>query len=160
MKRRIYKTGAALTLLIVLSGCAAWTSQPKASLYDRLGGEETIQTVVSDFIDTVGADRRIQNPKVQARLAEIDIGKLKMHVANQVCMATGGPCRYEGRNMKEAHANLGISGEEFDYVVEDLVRTLDKYRVGSREKEDLLALLAPMKSDIVEVASSQSPSGS
>jgi hemoglobin len=155
MKSRVYKTGAALALLIVLSGCAAWTSPPGASLYNRLGGEKAIRTVVSDFIDTVGGDRRIQSPKVQARLAEIDIGKLKMHVANQVCMATGGPCKYEGRNMKEAHANLGISGEEFGYVVDDLVRTLDKYRVGAREKDELLALLAPMKSDIVEVASSQ-----
>jgi hemoglobin len=36
-------------------------------------------------------------------------------------------------------------------LVEDLVKSLDTFKVPAREKEELLALLAPMKKDIVEV---------
>jgi len=51
---------------------------------------------VNDFIDTVGSDQRIQNPKVSERMANIDIDWLKKLVIHQVCMAAGSPCDYQG----------------------------------------------------------------
>jgi hemoglobin len=45
---------------------------------------------------------------------------------------------------------MGISQAEFEAVVDDLVKTLDHYKVPKREKQELLALLAPMRNDIVE----------
>ncbi len=121
----------------------------ETSLYDRLGGMKAIQAVVNDFIDTVGGDKRITNAKVAQRLKEIDIAKLKSLVADQVCAGSGGPCEYKGRSMKESHAGLGITDAEFGYVVDDLVKTLDKYNVPEKEKGELLAILGPMKPDIV-----------
>ncbi len=121
----------------------------EATLYDRLGGMKAIEAVVNDFIDTVGSDKRITNPKVGQRLKEIDIAKLKSLVADQVCAGTGGPCEYKGRSMKESHAGLAITDAEFGYVVDDLVKTLDKYKVPEKEKGELLAILGPMKPDIV-----------
>jgi hemoglobin len=52
--------------------------------------------------------------------------------------------------MKAAHAGMGITGGEFEAVVDDLVQTLDHYKVPDREKNELLAMLAPMRGDIVE----------
>ncbi len=140
-----------LCILLVLHACGTTPSQTQASLYDRLGGKKAIDMVVNDFVDTVGSDQRIKNQKVAERLAAIDIGNLKRLVSDQVCMASGGPCTYTGRDMKTAHTNLGITEAEWNYVVDDLVKTLHKYKVPEKEQQELLALLGPMKGDIVEV---------
>ena len=65
-------------------------------------------------------------------------------------MATGGPCTYAGRSMKEAHAGMDITEAEFEIMVDDLVQTLNAYKVPKKEQDELLALLAPMKSDVVQ----------
>jgi hemoglobin len=52
--------------------------------------------------------------------------------------------------MKSAHTGMGVSGANFDALVEDLVWALDKLKVGKAEKSDLLGALGPMKADIVE----------
>jgi len=52
--------------------------------------------------------------------------------------------------MKSAHMGMGVSGGDFDALVEDLVWALDKLHVGKTEKNDLLGALGPMKADIVE----------
>jgi hemoglobin len=54
--------------------------------------------------------------------------------------------------MKETHKGLAITEDEFNYVVDDLIKTLDKYKVPEKEKQELLAILGPMKPDIVEVS--------
>jgi hemoglobin len=76
-------------------------------------------------------------------------------LVDQVCEASGGPCTYSGRDMKEAHLGMGVTSGEFDALVEDLVATLDKFSVPSAEQGELLGLLGPMKPDIVEVDSSE-----
>jgi hemoglobin len=76
-------------------------------------------------------------------------------LVDQVCEATDGPCTYNGRDMKEAHAGLGVTAGEFDALVEDLVATLDGFDVPGPESGELLDLLAPMRADIIEVESSE-----
>ena len=146
MKKHRYLYVAVIFALIAASGCAAPTIMPTSSLYDRLGGKPAITAVVNDFIDLVGRDARIIHAPAPARVPVV-----KTLLADMVCQASGGPCTYGGRDMKSAHAGLGITNAEFDAVVDDLVKTLDKYKVGEKEKNELLSLLAPMKSDIVEV---------
>ncbi|WP_447975355.1 group I truncated hemoglobin [Nitrospira sp. Kam-Ns4a] len=116
------------------------------SLYDRLGGKAAIQAVVDEFVTNVAKDGRISG-----RFANVDIPKLKGHLVDQVCEATGGPCRYRGRDMKAAHAGMRITTGDFNALVEDLVRALDKLKVPEQEKRELLALLGPMQKDIVEL---------
>jgi hemoglobin len=140
-----------LGILVAIGACATQAPKEEATLYDRLGGKEAIQAVVSDFVDTVGGDKRITNEKVAQRLKEIDIDQLKALLADQICMGAGGPCEYKGRNMRESHVGLGISNQEFDYVVDDLVQIMNKYKVPEKEQNELLAILGPMRPDIVEV---------
>jgi hemoglobin len=52
--------------------------------------------------------------------------------------------------MTTAHMAIGITGADFNALVEDLVGALDKFKVGDKEKGDLLGALGPMKTDIVE----------
>ena len=114
------------------------------TLYERLGGKEAITAVVDDFVGRVAADSRING-----KFATADIPRLKRLLVEQICTAAGGPCTYTGRDMKTSHAGMGITGPQFDALVEDLVATLDKFKVPAREKNELLSVLGPMKSDIV-----------
>jgi hemoglobin len=74
---------------------------------------------------------------------------------DQVCEATGGPCTYTGRDMRETHDGMAVSAGEFDARVQDLVATLDEFDVPEAEKDELLGLLGPMRGDIVEVESAE-----
>src|SRR6266487_625497 len=76
--------------------------------------------------------------------------KFKGNLVDQICQASGGPCKYKGKDMKAAHMGMGVSGADFTALVEDLVGALDKFKVGAHEKDQLLGALGPMKADIVE----------
>ena len=73
----------------------------------------------------------------------------KMKLVDQICQAAGGPCKYTGKDVKSAHAGMGVSSADFGALVEDLVGALDKFKVGEKEKGELLGALGPMQSDIV-----------
>lgn len=116
------------------------------SLYERLGGKDAIEAVVEDFRARTQRDERINK-----KFARTDIPRLQKMLVDQVCEATGGPFTYTGRDMKEAHRNMGVTAGEFDALVEDLVASLVHFQVPQAEQDELLGLLAPMRPDIVEV---------
>jgi hemoglobin len=118
------------------------------SLYERLGGNEAVSAVVDDFVARCAADGRING-----KFARTDIPRLKKNLVDQVCEAAGGPCTYSGRDMRQTHDGMSVTGGEFDALVADLVATLDSFGVGEAEKAELLGALAPMRADIVEVES-------
>jgi len=128
---------------LLAAGCAGEMMEKK-SLYDRLGGKPAITAVVDDFIGNVAGDARINK-----RFANANIPRLKTMLVDQMCEASGGPCKYTGQTMKASHAGMKITDAEFGALVEDLVKSLDKFKVGVQEKNDLLAALGSMKSDIV-----------
>jgi hemoglobin len=120
------------------------------TLYERLGGIDAITAVVENFRDRVGGDERIN-----LKFARSDLERLRKMLIDQVCEATGGPCQYKGRGMKEAHAGMRVTSGEFDALVDDLVHTLNQFKVPSREQGELLAILGPLKAEIVEVQSKE-----
>jgi hemoglobin len=146
--KRIYRVGALLLSNALLIAACSSPADPAAmaqpSLYDRLGGKPAITAVVDDFIGNVAADTRIN-----ARFASANIPRLKQMLVDQICAGSGGPCTYGGHDMATAHRGMGIRGEEFDALVGDLVKSLDKFKVPEREKSELLAVLGPMQSQIV-----------
>jgi hemoglobin len=119
------------------------------SLYERLGGKNAITAVIDDFVARCAADSRING-----KFARTDIPRLKASLIDQVCEAAGGPCTYAGRDMKTTHDGMQVTAGEFDALVGDLVATLDRFSVPEAEKGELLGVLSPMRSDIVEVETS------
>ena len=121
-----------------------------STLYERLGGLDAIKAVVEDFRDRVAGDDRIN-----LKFARTDLARLTKMLTDQVCEATSGPCHYNGRSMKEAHAGMKVTKGEFNALVEDLVATLKQFKVAGAEQDELLAILGPLKSEIVEVDSNE-----
>lgn len=138
--------GGILTAAALLAaGCAGYApTMEKKSLYDRLGGKPAITAVVDDFVGNVAADGRINK-----RFASTNLPRLKAMLVDQICEASGGPCKYSGRSMQAAHAGMKITGAEFDALVDDLLRSLDKFKVPAQEKKELLTALGGMRGEIV-----------
>jgi hemoglobin len=91
--------------------------------------------------------------RINKKFERTDIARFQKMLVDQVCEATGGPCAYTGRAMREARDAMGVTAGEFDALVENLVATLDQFNVPKAEQEELLGLLGPMSGDIVEVES-------
>ena len=142
---------AVLMAVVALTVSACASAPPETpsgpTLYQRLGGREAIKGVVDDFVANVAAD-----PRVNGRFKGLQpaaVAKLQTNLADQICDATGGPCAYLGKDMKAAHAGMRITDAEWTATVEDLVKSLNKFKVGAKEQQELLAILGPLKKDIV-----------
>jgi hemoglobin len=115
------------------------------TLYTRLGGQAGIEAVAGQFVTNITTDSRVSHYFV-----DTDVAQFKNNMAKLLAQLTGGPKNYVGRDMKTTHTGLGVSGADFDAVIEDLVKSLDQFKVGEKEKSELLAILAPLRKDIVE----------
>jgi len=145
MSRAVLMAVVAVTFAACASAPPEMPSGP--TLYQRLGGREALKGVVDDFVANIVAD-----PRVNSRFKGLQpaaVAKLQTNLADQICDATGGPCAYLGREMKVAHGGMGITDAEWSATVEDLVKSLNKFKVGAKEQQELLAILGPMKKDIV-----------
>jgi hemoglobin len=120
-------------------------SAPPKTLYERLGGQPAVEAVVDEFLKRVATDKRING-----RFVNTDLPRLRGLLVEFVCFATGGPCKYTGRDMRSAHAGMQLVDEEFGALVEDLVAALDKFSVPKAEKDELLGALGPLGKDIVD----------
>jgi hemoglobin len=120
------------------------------SLHDRLGGTSAIATVVDAFVANVAGDARINKRFARVAGDTAAMRQFKQKLVDQVCQGTGGPCTYAGLDMKAAHRGMGIKDAEFDALVEDLVKALDGAGVPKQEKDELLAILGPMRADMVK----------
>lgn len=132
----------AIVISFLLYGCAF--GKPSASLYERIGGEPVIRAVVADLVD-----RTASNPRANQSFEGVNLKNLKLSITEQICALTGGPCTYGGDDMRTVHKGLDINELEFNVLVEDLRFVLDHHGVGTREKNELLRILAPMKPDVV-----------
>jgi hemoglobin len=136
---------------IALFSVAAFANQqmekPK-TLYQRLGGYDALAAVTDDFLGRLAADKQLG--RFFPGHSEDSIKKIRQHIVDQLCMATGGPCVYIGRDMKTTHKGLGIAEADWNQAVVLLTQTLDKFKVPAQEKGEVLAAVSSMKGDIVE----------
>jgi len=129
------------------------TQTATPSLYERLGGLAPISVVVSDFIDALVPDATLNaNPAIDAARKRVPPAYLKYQVTALVCQATGGPCHYLGRSMKDSHAHLNITQREWDRMVVLFKEVLVKHKVPAKETQELLAVVDSTKPDIVVAA--------
>lgn len=144
--RRVFLTAAlALGLTPLLAAADA-----DESLYKRLGGMPAVNAVVSDLVDRILLDQRVNGWFAHASSSPEATAAYKSMLSDFVCQSVGGPCEYKGRDMVAAHTGRAITGDAFNSVVEDLVASLAKFNVPQKEQDDLLALLGGLKPDIVE----------
>ena len=152
-KRMLLKTAlSVLALSFCLSAAASANSrqqpQGEKSLYERIGGYNALAAVVDDFIGRLVTDKRFE--KFFVGHSEDSKKRIRQHILDQFCAATGGPCIYTGRDMKTTHHGLGITDADWDAAAKHLVASLDKFKVPEKEKGEVLAFVTSLKKDIAE----------
>ena len=124
------------------------SAHTQQSLYKRLGGYDAMAAVTDDFLRRLTADPSFT--RFFSGHSTDSLKKIRQLIVDQLCAATGGPCVYIGRDMKTAHAGLGISEKDWDTSVKYLTATLDELNVPAKEKSEVLTAVSGLKKDIVE----------
>jgi hemoglobin len=136
----------------------------KLALYDQLGAESGISNIVADFLP-----RALQDPRVNWQRKDVTRGGFSLHRSESVtwhdtpenvrqlaghitqflCLATGGPAHYEGKEMKSTHARMHISNAEFDATLGDLKASLDRLKIPNKQQKELLSIVESTRTEIV-----------
>jgi hemoglobin len=117
---------------------------PGDATYKAFHGQEGIDRLIDDFVSRITAD-----PRISERFANANLVRLRFELKQQVCYLTGGPCTYTGKDMKTAHAGMGLQNLDFNALAEDLQISMTKENIGFPAQNRLLAKLAPMQRPIV-----------
>lgn len=132
--------------LMTIAALSAAVAADRESLYVRLGAESGVAAIANTLIDRVVAD-----PRTSRSFKDSNLALVKKHLAQQLCELSGGGCAYEGDTMREVHAGHAITEREFYSMVEVLEAILRERGVATGDRNALLAKLAPMKNDVVNV---------
>lgn len=121
------------------------------SLYQRLGGATGIAALVDDVVEA-----HMANPSVSARFLPYrddpdTLAKVKRHTCNFFGAGSGGPEKYTGRSMPDAHRGMNISEQEYMAVVDDILSTLDRHKLDEQTRKDVLAIVYSLKDQIIRI---------
>jgi hemoglobin len=117
------------------------------SLYTQLGGYDAIAAVTDDFITRLATDPELG--KFFVGLNDASKQRVRQHVIDFLCNATGGPCLYLGQDMKTAHKGLHITEAEWNTSAQHLVATLNKFKVPQPQQTAVMGAISALKGDIV-----------
>lgn len=133
-------------MIVTMCAVAGCVTQHKAgeSLYQRIGGLPMLSRIANQTLDIVSKD-----PQTSRSFEGVKMKTLKESLTNFLCVKTGGDCVYEGETMKKSHADAKITTAEFERMVDVMRERMDVNGVGTKEKNELLRILAPMKRDVV-----------
>src|SRR3990172_10390262 len=140
---------SSVVLSLLMSTCVMAQGMAKEkSLYERVGGYDALAKVVDEFIVRLVGDQRF-NKFFVGHSADSQ-KRIRKHILDQFCAATGGPCIYTGRDMKTTHQGLAITEADWEAAAKHLVGSLDKFKVPQKEKDEIMAFVTSLKKDIVE----------
>ena len=131
-------------MFAVLIGCAQQPAKDD-SLYHALGERAGIQRIVEGMLMNVARDERIVE-----HFRRVDIVRLRDKLVEHLCVESGGPCRYTGDSLAEAHKGQNLTRSDFNALVENLIASMDAEQIPVPAQNRLIARLAPMRGDVIE----------
>ena len=140
-------------LVVALVACGSKSPGPHTAaapqptgpvLYDRIGRMDAIKGIVKDFVE-----QQLLKSSLAPRFQHVDLAQLEDSLARQLCELAGGPCKYVGKPMREAHAGMPISEADFTAFVAGFEQTLVKFKVEPAEQSELVALVKKQREQIV-----------
>ena len=136
------KTLAVLLATLTLVACQSLGNT--ASLYDQLGGEKGVATIIDNLINEISFD-----PVVYRHFANADSKRFREKWNEYLCEVSDGPCQYTGDSMLDSHRKLNITESEFNRVVDLLINALNRAGVPQTTQNRLLARLKETRDDII-----------
>ena len=128
----------------LLLACSAACAQTNDALYQQLGGQRGLVTLMDDFMVRLLAD-----PRMNPFFKDTDQKHIKEELVAQFCEVAGGPCKRNGPDMKKAHSGIDVTKANFNALVEVLQQSMDAQGIPFAAQNRLLAKLAPMHREII-----------
>ena len=133
------------------SATAATPATAEKSLFERIGGQPTLEAFASKFIDNLAANPELQkNPNIAGALKS-DQTRHKQMLTEFFCAKAGGPCAYGGRPIGEVHSPLKVTKQEWNVLRKVFIRTLREIKVPKKERKELAIIAARQKKQIISV---------
>ena len=120
-----------------------------ASLYTRLGGYDAIAAVVDDLLPRLRSDALLSRFWTSPRSVDTNNRERQLAI-DFIAAAAGGPTIYLGRDMKLAHAGMGISKADYAAFMLCLSLTLDKFQLPDPERGEVVSFALSLEPEIVE----------
>ena len=125
--------------------------QTAETLYRRLGGTQGIASLVDDLVVA-----HLENPTIKARFLPYvsdpaRVAVIKQHTCRFLESGSGGPAKYEGRSMPDAHRGMNINAAEYVAAVDDILLVLRKHKIDEQTQKDVLWIVYSLKAGIVHV---------
>ncbi|HET7301447.1 MAG TPA: group 1 truncated hemoglobin [Oleiagrimonas sp.] len=114
------------------------------SVFKDFGGKAGLTSLMDDFMANLMAD-----PRTRPYFAPVNRERVKAELVDQFCVILDGPCTYTGRDMVSVHHGMGVDRADFNALVEDLQKAMNKHGIPFRSQNKLLAKLAAMHNMII-----------
>jgi hemoglobin len=122
-------------------------NQSATTLYERLGRREGITRITADLMKN-----HLANPMVKTRYENSeDLARVERRAVEFFCAGTGGPETYTGQDMVATHKGMNISEQEFMSVIDDVMDALQKNAIEEATRNEVLAILWSMRTEVVRV---------
>jgi len=118
----------------------------ETSLYERIGGDDTIRQVVEEFYA-----RLLSDPDLAPFFAETDMSTLAKMQHEFFAAALGGPVEYSGTALVEVHAGRGIEPRHVSRFLEHLVDVLGERGLDDEDIDGIAARLAIAAQDVMGI---------
>jgi len=107
---------------------------PDTTLYERIGGAETIDSLIESFYEKVLAD-----PELKHHFENVPMDKLRRMQKEFFSAAADGPVTYTGRPLGQVHRNIDITKRQFARFTEHLLETLQEIGVGEEDSYEIIS---------------------
>jgi hemoglobin len=124
------------TASVILCLAVGARAQAEETLFAQIGGETKLRATVDTLVDVM-----LEDDRINFTFAATDLAKFKGLLYDQLCELSGGPCKYAGRNMLEAHKKLNTTNAQFNALAEDLYIAFEKHGVPYRLQNKMIAML-------------------
>eukprot|EP01006_Ploeotia_vitrea_P067725 TRINITY_DN98215_c0_g1_i1.p1 TRINITY_DN98215_c0_g1~~TRINITY_DN98215_c0_g1_i1.p1 ORF type:complete len:161 (+),score=10.04 TRINITY_DN98215_c0_g1_i1:72-554(+) len=138
-----------IAVFSMLRGCKCCENTPakkpaSATIFDRIGGQASVNAAVEIFYGKVLSDQRVNH-----FFKNTDMKAQRAKQAKFLAFVMGGPEKWKGKSMYEAHKGMKITEEHFGAIAEHLQSTLQELNVPKNIINEIMTTVASTHDDIV-----------
>ncbi|MEO1378572.1 MAG: group 1 truncated hemoglobin [Cyanobacteria bacterium J06635_10] len=115
-----------------------------STLYEKIGGQPTLEKVVDDFHGRIMADASLSG-----FFAKTDMGKQRTNQIAFFSQILGGPKDYKGRAMDTTHTGMSLQQSHFDAIAKHLTESMTSSGVSADDAKAAMAEVEKLKPAIL-----------
>lgn len=117
-------------------------------LYERIGGGKAVANIVDEWMRLNLADQQISFYFKDLTAKPESLARFRRQLSDQICEFGEGPCSAKGNDLQKTQPALLVKEDHFLVFADNLVRSMQKFDIAEREKNEMLARMGEYRSDV------------